>query len=190
MTDSSSAGHPSQGSRTGTTRGQALKPAPVSTPRRGGGLGRKVLGASVLGALGLGIFLGQYLPKLGLFPGGSGIGLGESAPPTGIKNTESNPSESTALAATPDAEQPRPDGTAPITVRIDGHDFVLIDAAGQAQTASLEEIVKAIQTAQPNPRGLRVRIAPTPEARAKSESDLKEALRSAGIPETEIVWSE
>ena len=152
-------------------------------------MGRKVLGASVLGALGLGIFLGQYLPKLGLFPGGSGIGLGEPAQPTAIKNTEANTPESTALAATPNAEQPHPDGTAPITVRIDGHDFVLIDAAGQPQAATLEEIVKAIQTAQPTERGLRVRITPTPEARAKSESDLKEALRAAGIPETEIVWS-
>lgn len=190
MTDSSSLGHPSQGSRPGTSRGQALKPAPVSTPRRGGGLGRKVLGASVLGALGLGIFLGQYLPKLALFPGGSGLGLGESAPPTAVPKIDTNRAEPVA-AKTPPVEEPsRPDGTAPITVRIDGHDFVLIDAAGQKQSATLEEIVKAIQTAQPNARGLRVRIAPTPEARAKSESDLKEALRAAGIPETEIVWSE
>jgi hypothetical protein len=153
-------------------------------------MGRKVLGASVLGALGLGIFLGQYLPKLALFPGGSGIGLGEPAPPTSIKTTQTNPSESTALASNEEPEKPRPDGTAPITVRIDGHDFVLVDAAGKSQPATLEEIVKAIQTAEPNERGLRVRIAPTPEARAKSESDLKEALRAAGIPETEIVWSE
>lgn len=153
-------------------------------------MGRKVLGASVLGALGLGIFLGQYLPKLGLFPGGSGIGLGESAPSAASQNTESKPAGSTALAAPPAADQSRPAGAAPITVRVDGHDFVLVDAAGKSQAATLEEIVKAIQTAEPNDRGLRVRIEPTPESRAKSESDLKEALRAAGIPETEIVWSE
>ena len=153
-------------------------------------MGRKVLGASVLGALGLGIFLGQYLPKLALFPGGSGIGLGEPTPPSAIKSTETDAADSTPLAAAPDVKPPRPDGAAPITVRIDGRDFVLVDAAGKSQTASLDEIVKAIQTAEPNERGLRVRIAPTPEARAKTESDLKEALRAAGIPETEIVWSE
>jgi hypothetical protein len=153
-------------------------------------MGRKVLGASVLGALGLGIFLGQYLPKLGLLPGGTGFGLGEPAQPTASQTTETKAADSTPLAASTDVKPPRPDGTAPITVRIDGHDFVLVDAAGTSQTSSLDEIVKAIQTAQPNERGLRVRIAPTPEARAKTESDLKEALRAAGIPETEIVWSE
>jgi len=174
-------------SRSAQTQPRPLKP---TAPRRGG-LGKKLFGATALGALALGIFLGQYLPDLGFLPGGKGLGLGQPATPQGMKQSEETPTTPGETPARTGAKpQSRKPGDAPVTVRIEGHDLILEDGTGQSQTVTLDEVVKAIQSATPNPEGLRVKIAPTPEARAKAESDLKEALRSAGIPETEILWSE
>lgn len=164
-----------------------MKPA---APRRGG-VGGKVFGATAVGALAVGIFLGQYLPDLGFVPGGKGFGLGQPATSQGARRPETETEETVSPAPPAAAEkQPRKSGEAPVIVRVDGHDLILEDANGATQVAALEEIVKAIQSVQPNADGVRVKIAPTPEARAKAESDLKEALRAAGVLETEILWSE
>jgi hypothetical protein len=146
---------------------------------------KRVVGAGLLVAIGIGIWLSSLFKGLG--PGGtdSGWGLTDKQ----YTSLDSGQSEGSVDAQPVDAQRESANTRTAPTVLIDGHDYLLQLGAGADEgfkPVELSEIVRLAQRAQPDANGIRVHIKRRETSRAAAEIALANALDRAGVQPQEI----
>ncbi|MBX3436097.1 MAG: hypothetical protein KF861_01310 [Planctomycetaceae bacterium] len=143
---------------------------------------KRVVGATLLVAIGIGVWLSSLFKGLG--PGGEGTGVGHSDNVSVSLKSSHSAVESRTTPASADADGvSQSAGTVP-TVLIDGHQFLLQQGAGGEESfrpAELDEIVRLATQAQPGDDGVRIHVKRRQSARATAETALYEALQRARI---------
>ena len=138
---------------------------------------RNVLGVALVIGVGCGIYLGQF--KFGT--GGSGMfGFGKLS-----QDSRSDLDADLEIGNVEDSQNV--EATKLIRVLIDEHQF-LLRKENQDVPARLSEIVALIEKTQGDEDGIRVRVYETLNARVLAEEQLKKALKTAGIPDTAVLW--
>lgn len=142
---------------------------------------RATLGGIVVVALLVGSYLGGLWPVIPFGNGGSGSQKdGSSADDPQAAEAQ------TVLVSTTSSD-------VPVVVRIDGRRYELAEAGGKERRfrqATLEEVLAAAGGAQPNRAGIQVRIERTEESKASAEIELREGLRTAGLADEVIDWTD
>ena len=145
---------------------------------------KRVGGAIVLVAVGIGIWLNSLFTGIG--PGGEGTNVGLSPDLAVNVETSEKPMESTA------SDQPSnvsiPAGSVP-TILIDDRQYLLQlgDSIEESfQPIEISEVVRLAKEAQPGQDGIRLHIKRRETSRASAESALTDALREAGVPDNAI----
>lgn len=149
---------------------------------------KRVAGAGILVAIGIGMWLSSLFKGLG--PGGEGEGIGRSET-VSVNTDTSEVSVDTATERTPTnaGRESLVEGVVP-TVLIDGRQFLLQGGAGGEENfrpTDIEEIVRLARQAQPGEDGIRVSIKRRRSSRVLAETELKDALSRAGIQQAEIL---
>ncbi len=156
---------------------------------------KRVAGATILVAVGIGIWLSNLFNGLG--PGGAGTNIGMN-PETMVSLDSGTIAGGTGNAGS-HAEEPA--APAIPTVVIDERDFYLEQSAGDetkliptdaAQKAQLiptdvRHIVTLVQQTEPNSDGIRIQIKRRRSSRPSAETALDNALHQAGITEEQIL---
>jgi hypothetical protein len=149
---------------------------------------KRVVGAGLLVAIGIGIWLSSLFKGLG--PGGSGTGFGLTDKQyTSVGSGQSDGSLPVSTSSTRDAAPESPDTRKRPTVLIDGHSYLLqlgTDAEEGFKPVELSEIVRLAQRAEPDANGIRVHIKRRANSRTSAEIDLVNALDEAGVQPQEI----
>ncbi len=144
---------------------------------------KRVGGAIILVAVGIGIWLNSLFTGIG--PGGDDSNVGRNEEfNVSVQNNEILPSATT--------EQPGeiniPAGSVPI-VLIDDRQYLLQSGEGAEETfqpVTLAEVVRLTQAAQPGEDGIQLHIKRRETSRASTESALSDALRQAGVPDNAV----
>ena len=153
--------------------------------RQRGGTRGKVVGAGVVGAMAIGLYLGTQMDGLGT--GGDGKTLSVSTAGGEEVAEADRPEGATVVEEVP----AKPAGTAGppemVVVRIsDGTYLIRGGTADEFQTVDLDEAVRRVSEATGSPEGLKVRIERTATARAGDQDALMTGLTEAGIDAAEI----
>jgi hypothetical protein len=146
---------------------------------------KRVVGAGLLVAIGIGIWLSSLFKGLG--PGGtdSGFGLTDRQ----YTSVDSGQSDGSLHVSTGDASTESSEERKGPTILIDGHNYLLqlgTDAEEGFKPVEVSEIVQLAQRAQPDANGIRVHIKRRENARASAEIALTNALDRAGVQPQEI----
>ncbi|MCA9076917.1 MAG: hypothetical protein KDA93_17965 [Planctomycetaceae bacterium] len=149
---------------------------------------KRVGGAIILVAVGIGIWLNSLFTGIG--PGGDDSGVGRNDEVNvSLENAEVptnvNPTDSTSDTS---AEATIPAGAVP-TILIDDRQYLLQVGSGAEenfQPIALDQVVSLAQAAQPGEDGIRLHIKRRETSRASTESALTDALRQAGVSDNAV----
>jgi hypothetical protein len=154
-----------------------------------GGLRRKAVGATALGLVALGLWLGQYFPGFGL---GKGLGFGTGSDGSGSAQSEpavERPAGEPSASVVSSEVRVNPPGLPPARLRviIDGDRYLLArsDSGFEGETLDATDIAQRAKSATGDDQGIRIRIERTKRATAGARQTLFEALDAAGITRDE-----
>jgi hypothetical protein len=155
---------------------------------------RKTIATVGVGALALGLYLGQF-GKFGLGTGsGDSVGITSTRVDAGASTATPSPSTTTTATSTKSsADIGALEGELQqmVVLQLDAGGIEVAEWGGQKavlRRATLAEVVKLAHSRPGNAEGLRVRIRREPTSKAKLESDLQNELRAAGIPDEAVEW--
>jgi len=149
---------------------------------------KRVAGAGILVAIGIGMWLNSLFKGLG--PGGEGEGVGRSENVSVNADSSHVSIDSSADHTAASGGRQSPDSRSAPTVLIDGRRYLLQVGTGSEESfrpAELDEIVRLAKEAQPGEDGIRLTIKRRRSSRVLAESELQDALSSAGIEQSEIL---
>lgn len=149
---------------------------------------KRVGGAIVLVAVGIGIWLNSLFTGIG--PGGDNSGVGRNDE---VNVSLDNADTSANITSTDSTSETSVEATIPIgavpTILIDDRQYLLQVESGAEenfQPIGLDEIVRLTQAAQPGEDGIRLHIKRRETSRASTESALTDALRRAGVSDNAV----
>lgn len=147
---------------------------------------KRVAGGVVLVAIGIGIWLSNLFTGIG--PGGSGSNIGLSPDINATLENDESTAGDTSLTSIESETSGSAAAQRPIVV-IDAQEYFLEKRTADGPEyvpASLDEIVRLAQQAEPDADGIRVQIKRRGSSRHSAEAALDAALRQAGLSEEQI----